>query len=447
MNSDSIISNEDLIHFEADFDEDRANRAAMHAVTNNGLLKSAKGRGALQRDLHEFSIQLQQGDITNQKQSGRCWMFAALNCMRYHIIKERNLKSFELSQSYLFFYDKLEKANFFLETILETMQEPLDGRIVSFLLHSPTGDGGQWDMLCALVDKYGVVPKSAYPETVSSSASREMNTFLNERLREDACILRQKYAEGLGTNELLAEKKRMMEDIYRFLCICLGKPPKTFDFEYRDKSNSFFCERGLTPRSFYEKFVGLDLSDYVSIINAPTKDKPFGHSFTVRFLGNIKEGRAVLYVNLPIDELKRVAVAQMKDGEPVWFGCDVGQRADKENGILDKGNYDFDALFAMNFSMTKAQRLDYCESMMTHAMTFQGVDFDENGAPSRWRVENSWGKDSGHDGYLVMTDEWFDEYVYQVVVHKKYLTAEQIAAYDSEPIVLEPWDPMGSLAL
>ena len=447
MNSESTITAADIQGFDAGFDAERANRIAMNAVTKNGVYKSASGSDAVQKDTHEFSISLEQGDITNQKQSGRCWMFAALNVMRSHMIRTRGLKNFELSQSYLFFYDKLEKSNYFLENILETLDKPVTDRVVSFLLHDLVSDGGQWDMLYSLVEKYGVVPKTAYPETVSSSASREMNTCLQEKLRGDACILRQKHAQNADMDALRAEKKRMMEDIYRILCICLGKPPRTFDFEYRDKDDHFFRECGLTPKSFYDKYIGLNLSDYVSIIHAPTQDKPFHRSYTVRFLGNVKEGRPVRYVNLPIETLKRAAIAQMRDGEPVWFGCDVGKRSDRDTGILDTALYDFESLFDSAFPMTKAQRLDYGESMMTHAMTFQGVNLDEEGKPSRWRVENSWGKDPGHDGYYVMSDAWFDEFVYQVVVDKKYLTADELAAYGSTPIELEPWDPMGSLAL
>ena len=204
---------------------------------------------------------------------------------------------------------------------------------------------------------------------------------------------------------------------------------------------------GLTPKSFFEKYVGVDLSDYVSLINAPTEDKPYGRSYTVQYLGNVKEGSAVRYLNLPIEELKKAAIAQMKDGQPVWFGCDVGKHSERDSGIMDLDIRGLEDLLDTRFTMTKAERLDYGQSLMTHAMVFQGVNLDENGKPNRWRVENSWGKEPGKDGYYLMTDRWFDEYMYQVVVNKKYLTAEQIAAYEAEPIALEPWDPMGSLAV
>lgn len=374
-------------------------------------------------------------------------MFAALNTMRFEVIRKYKLsRDFELPQAYLFFYDKLEKSNYFLENVLETLDEPANGRLVSFLLQAPVGDGGQWDMLCNLVRKYGVVPKTAYPESVASSGSREMDAYLTEKLREDACILRKHYAAGADLADLRGEKEGMLEEIYRLLCICLGKPPKSFDFEYRDTDNVFHRDAGLTPQSFYAKYVGLVLDDYVSLINAPTADKPFGCSYTVRFLGNVKEGKPVRYLNLEIGELKKAAIAQLKDGEPVWFGCDVGKRSERSDGILDLDVYGLEDLLDTQFTMTKAERLDYGQSLMTHAMVFQGVNLDDNGQPDRWRVENSWGKDSGKGGYYVMTDRWFDEYMYQVVVNKKYLTDEQLSAYNADPIELEPWDPMGSLA-
>lgn len=418
-----------------------------NAVSRTALPDAAFVPAAAAKLRMDFSVLVKTNNITNQKQSGRCWMFAALNTLRYQVMKKYDLKTFELSQAYLFFWDKLEKSNYFLESILDTLDEPANGRLVSYLLTAPVNDGGQWDMLCNLIEKYGVVPKTAYPESKASSGSREMDMTLTEKLREDACILRKLHKEGKDLDELRARKTRMLGEIYRLLCICLGEPPKTFTFEYRDKDNNFHREEGLTPKSFFEKYVGVDLSDYVSLINAPTEDKPYGRSYTVQYLGNVKEGSAVRYLNLPIEELKKAAIAQMKDGQPVWFGCDVGKHSERDSGIMDLDIRGLEDLLDTRFTMTKAERLDYGQSLMTHAMVFQGVNLDENGKPNRWRVENSWGKEPGKDGYYLMTDRWFDEYMYQVVVNKKYLTAEQIAAYEAEPIALEPWDPMGSLAV
>lgn len=443
---DSSISQNLLDQLEKRFDENPGNRMAMNAAVSCGICASSRNYVTEREIPHEFSISLEQGAVTNQKRSGRCWMFAALNCMRFQVIKKQNLEDFELSQSYPLFYDKLEKANYFLESILDTLDEPTDGRLIAHLLAAPLNDGGQWDMLCSIVEKYGLVPKTAMPESVSSSATQEMVSYMTEKLREYACVLRKGHKAGKSMEQLKKEKEAMMETVYRMLCISLGKPPRTFTFEYRDKDGNFHREENLTPKAFYEKYVGLRLDDYVSVINAPTEDKPFYRSYTVQYLGNVKEGRPVKYVNLPIEEMKQAAIAQLKDGEPVWFGCDVGKRSFRDGGLMDTGIYDVETLFDTDFPMTKAERLEYGQSLMTHAMVFQGVNLDENGKPDRWRVENSWGEEAGKKGYFVMSDRWFDEYNYQVVVNKKYLSSKALEAYEKEPVRLNPWDPMGSLA-
>lgn len=443
---DSSISQNLLDQLEKRFDENPGNRMAMNAAVSCGICASSRNYVTEREIPHEFSVSLEQGAVTNQKRSGRCWMFAALNCMRFQVIKKQNLEDFELSQSYPLFYDKLEKANYFLESILDTLDEPTDGRLIAHLLAAPLNDGGQWDMLCSIVEKYGLVPKTAMPESVSSSATQEMVSYMTEKLREYACVLRKGHKAGKSMEQLKKEKEAMMETVYRMLCISLGKPPRTFTFEYRDKDGNFHREANLTPKAFYEKYVGLRLDDYVSVINAPTEDKPFYRSYTVQYLGNVKEGRPVKYVNLPIEEMKQAAIAQLKDGEPVWFGCDVGKRSFRDGGLMDTGIYDVETLFDTDFPMTKAERLEYGQSLMTHAMVFQGVNLDENGKPDRWRVENSWGEEAGKKGYFVMSDRWFDEYNYQVVVNKKYLSSKALEAYEKEPVRLNPWDPMGSLA-
>ena len=446
MTMEKNLTLEQLDAFEKAFDADRANQVAMRAVTTNGLVKAATNQEVYRRDRHQFSISLEQGSVTNQKQSGRCWMFAALNTMRFAIMKKLNLNTFELSQNYTLFYDKLEKANYFLESILGTLEEPVNGRVIAHLLSMPLNDGGQWDMFCNLIEKYGVVPKDAMPETACSSSTREMVGYMTRKLREFACTLRTGYQQGQTMEELRQQKDAMLETVYNMLCVCLGKPPRTFTLEVRDKDKRFIRHEGLTGKEFFEKYVGWSLSDYVSLINAPTADKPYHKTYTVKLLGNVVEGRPVKYLNLPVENLKAAAIAQMKDGQPVWFGCDVGQCSLREGGVMDLEAVKAGDLFGTEFPMTKAQRLDYGESLMTHAMVFQGVELDENGRPLRWRVENSWGKDAGVDGYYVMSDDWFTEYTYQVVVNKKYLTAQQVEELAQEPIQLEPWDPMGSLA-
>lgn len=444
MNSEITLALQES--FKESFLADRANRIAMDAVTSMGVNAAARNPEAFRTDLHQFSLKLDQGEITNQQRSGRCWMFASLNTMRFRIMKKLNLDTFELSENYTLFYDKLEKANYFLESILETMDEPTSSRLMAWLLSGPLSDGGQWDMICGLIDKYGVVPKAAYPETYNSASTGEMTSVMTEKLREFACILRKEKAAGADAATLGTMKEKMMQTIYNILCTCLGVPPTSVDLEVRDKDGNFISDYGLTPQEFFKKYVDMDLKDFVSVINAPTADKPYYHSYTIQYLGSVKEGRPIKHVNLPIEELKKAAIAQMQDGYPVWFGCDVGKNSVREQGLMSMSVYNKEDLLDTTFTMTKAERLDYGQSLMTHAMVFQGVNLDENGKPNRWRVENSWGKDAGKDGYYVMTDDWFDEYMYQIVVDIKYLSEEAKKAYAEDPIVLAPWDPMGSLA-
>lgn len=440
------ITSELLSRYRTSFHSDHANRVACDAVMAGGLLASCTNPDAVRRMNHEFSLTLKQGEITNQKQSGRCWLFAATNVMRFRIMKRFRLKNFELSQNYLLFWDKLEKSNWFFENILDTLDEPAGSRILCFLLDAPIADGGQWDMMANLVSKYGVVPKYSMPESSVSGNTREMNRILTELLRNDACLLRKAAKEGKDPQALEEMKGRMLDEVYRMLCICLGEPPKTVDMEARDEEGNFIQDLNLTPLDFFKKYVDMDLNDYVSLINAPTEDKPFYHRYTVKMLGNVKEGNPVCYINLPVDDLKKAAIAQLKDGEPVWFGCDMGPCISRDLGIMDLNIYDFKDFLQVDFSMNKAERLDYGQSLMTHAMVFQGVNLSKDGSPTRWRVENSWGDDKGKKGYFVMSDEWFTEYMYQVVVNKKYLTKEQADILNTEAIELQPWDPMGSLA-
>ena len=430
----------------ADYEANAKYGAIENAVTHNGLLKSIETRQSEVENDFVFSIDLTKDEVSNQKASGRCWMFAALNTFRHKLISDFKLESFELSQAHTFFWDKYEKSNWFLEQVIATADQELGSRKVKFLLDVPQQDGGQWDMVVALFEKYGVVPKVAYPESISSSNSRELNQYLNKLLRQDAQILREAIAAGADEKAVQAKKEELLQEVFNFLAINLGLPPRTFDFAYRDKDNSYHSDKNITPQEFFKKYVGLDLSEYVSVINAPTADKPYGKSYTVEMLGNVVGSRDVRYINLDMERFKELAIAQMQAGETVWFGSDVGQISDRQKGIMATNVYDFDTAMDINFTQDKAGRLDYSESLMTHAMVLTGVDLDENGKSLKWKVENSWGDKVGNKGYFVASDAWMDEFTYQIVVRKEFLTAEERAAYEAEPIILAPWDPMGALA-
>ena len=421
--------------------------AAMeNAISHNGLLASLEKRSAAVENTPIFSLDLTKDKVSDQKASGRCWMFAALNTFRHKVIAGFQLEDFELSQAHTFFWDKYEKSNWFLEQVIATADQELTSRKVKFLLDTPQQDGGQWDMVVALFEKYGVVPKSVYPESISSSNSRELNQILNKLLRQDAQILRELVSEGANSAELQAKKEELLQEVFNFLAMNLGLPPRQFDFSYRDKDNHFHSESGLTPLTFYQKYVDLKLEDYVSIINAPTADKPYGRSYTVEMLGNVVGSKPVRYLNVEMDRLKELAIAQMQAGETVWFGSDVAQSSNRKAGVMAEGMHDFTASMDIRLTQDKAGRLDYSESLMTHAMVLTGVDLDENGRAKKWKVENSWGEKVGNKGYFVASDAWMGEYTYQIVVRKEFLTAAELAAYEAEPLVLAPWDPMGALA-
>ena len=420
--------------------------ALENAISHNGLLVSLEKRSSATNNTPVFSIDLTKDKVSNQKASGRCWMFAALNTFRHKMISDFQLEDFELSQAHTFFWDKYEKSNWFLEQILATADLELTSRKVKFLLDTPQQDGGQWDMVVSLFEKYGVVPKAIYPESVSSSNSRELNQILNKLLRQDAQILRELVKAGADPSTLQVKKEELLQEIFNFLAMNLGLPPRRFDFAYRDKENHFHSENNLTPQEFYRKYVDLHLDDYVSIINAPTADKPYGQSYTVEMLGNVVGSKPVRYLNVEMDRLKELAIAQMQAGETVWFGSDVGQSSNRKAGIMDEGIYDFTSSMDLHLIQDKAGRLDYSESLMTHAMVLTGVDLDEDGRSKKWKVENSWGDKVGNKGYFVASDAWMDQYTYQIVVRKEFLSAEELVAYEAEPIVLAPWDPMGALA-
>lgn len=394
----------------------------------------------------KFSIEIPTMEVTNQKHSGRCWLFAATNVLRERIAKARNIEKFELSQSYLAFFDKFERCNYFLESMIETADLPTDDRTVMFILNTGVHDGGQWDMFVNIVRKYGIVPKDVYDETYQSSNTRQLNYVMNRALKIGAARLRELIHAGASHDEVEAEKNSILGRIYGFLCSCYGEPPKTFSFEWIDKEKKdYHVETDLTPLSFAERYgVFTLLDDTVSIIHAPTEDKPYDKTFTIRYLGNVVGGKDVCHLNLSLDDFKSAIIAQLKDGKVVWFGSDVGHYGDRELGIWDDRSFNFDLLSGLDMSISKTDALNYGLSAMNHAMVITGVQI-EDGQPTRWRIENSWGDEKGDKGYYVCSDSWFDQYVYQAAVEKAYLGSKaQLATLP--PIMLEPWDPMGTLA-
>ncbi|MFD1472528.1 C1 family peptidase [Companilactobacillus mishanensis] len=443
------ITSKELSDFQNAFEKTPGSAAIKNAVTNNGIYKSSETLDSKIAMDPTFSVELETGSVSDQKQSGLCWVFAALNTMRHPLQDKFKIKGFELSEAYMLFWDKLEKSNFFYENVINTAALPVGDRKVDFLMTTPQQDGGQWDMIMALVQKYGVVPKSVMPDTASRTNSSELNTVLNTKLRKNAITLRKLVSDGESDEDIQRQKDEMLSEIYKILVYTVGEPPTKFSWAYRDDDKKYHKESGITPQEFFKKYVGWDLDNYISTINAPTDDKPYNHVYTVELLGNVVGGRQVRHLNLDINDFKSLAVKQLQSGEAVWFGSDVGQSSDRKLGIMDTNIYDLEGLFNTDLAMTKAQRLDYIESMMTHAMVITGVDLDDNGKPTKWKVENSWGEKVGKKGYFVMSDSWFDEYVYQLVINKKNLSDSLKSTFETEskdPKVLAPWDPMGALA-
>jgi len=445
MNSKILLKT--ITEFRKSTDANPQVRLARNAAVRGDVMDLALDWEAFRRIDHTFSdIVTGQMKVTNQKSSGRCWGFAGLNLFRIYLGRKYNLKKFEFSQNYFIFCDKLEKSNYFLENIIKTVDEPLDGRLVMHLLTDPIQDGGQWHMFVNLIEKYGVLPQTEMPESFQSSQSMRMNRMITRKLRGFAKDLRAAYEKGADTKKLRVMKEDMLRTIYQMLTICLGSPPEKFEWQIRDKDKKFHRFEKLNPKQFYKEHVGLDLNDYVCLINCPMSDKSYNEIYTVDYLGNVVEGSIIRYLNLPSKRLKEVAAASIKDDHPVWFGCDVGKHFHRNLGVMDMDIFDFELFYSTDFPMTKTDRLEFGDSQMTHAMLFTGVDLDGRGHPRKWQVENSWGEKRSDKGYDIMTDSWFDEYNYEVVVYKNYITKDEFSVYQKDPVVLPPWDPMGALA-
>jgi len=438
------LSAEELELLRKDFSANPAYRLAQNAVTQVAVDDVAINREIVNNTDHFMSTLLDDWKVTNQERSGRCWLFAGLNLLRVGAMKKMGLKEFEFSQNYAMFWDKIERANYYLEAIIETAGSGLDDRLVGHLLDSPAEDGGQWNMFVAIVAKHGLVPKAFMPETHSSRDTGPMNSTLRSLLRQGAKSVRAAFAAG-GIEAARAVKAEVLRVVYRVLCIHLGTPPERFDWQWTDKDREFHRDGVLTPREFAERYVDLPLDEFVCLVHDPRPSSPEGRTFTVQYLGNVLGAPPVIYLNVAMPMMKDIAAKALQGCEPVWFGCDVGQMMSTEYGIWDARLYDYAGVYDTAFTLDKAGRLLYHETQMTHAMLFTGVDVLD-GAARKWRVENSWGADKGKDGFYTMNDSWFDEYVFEIAARRSALSADLQAALDTAPIVLPAWDPMGALA-
>ncbi|MGW4601052.1 aminopeptidase C [Streptomyces sp. NPDC004457] len=437
------LTPDELELFEKEFAARPVNRLMQNAVTQTPVDDVALDRRILTGIDHSVSHHLDDWKVTDQKQSGRCWMFAGLNLLRVGAARKLGVKDFEFSQNYLLWWDKFERANHFLEAVVETSDRDVDDRTVAHLLADPIGDGGQWNMFVALVAKHGLVPKSAMPETDSSSSTRAMNRALQTLLRQGARDLRALAAEGVEAQR--GHKREVLAAVHRVLSIHLGTPPQRFLWQWEDRNKEFHRDGWLTPAEFAAAYVDLPLDEYVCLVHDPRESSPVGRTFTVEYLGNVVDAPPVVYLNAPVELLKRLAMEAVVGGEPVWFGCDVAKMMRADAGVWDAALFDYAAVYDAPFTLDKAGRLLHHDTQMTHAMLFTGVDVVD-GSPRRWRVENSWGEAKADKGFWTMNDSWFGEHVFEIAVRRSALPPELAAALDQPPIVLPAWDPMGALA-
>lgn len=436
QHNDGGISAEMLERISQSYTGSAEQRAVKNALASNSIATLAINADNLAMCDTHFSHRVKTKGITDQKSSGRCWLFTGLNVLRAKMIEKYDLPAMEFSQNYNSFYDLLEKSNLFLQAIIDTRELPLDDRKVDWLLKNPIGDGGQFTGVSNLIMKYGVVPKEAMPETYQSNSTSQMGMILKLKLREWALELR-----GLKETKAMKRKEEMLSEVYRILVECLGVPPTEFEWARYDKQGNLVSKKTYTPKSFYEEYIGEDLEhNYIMVMNDPSRE--YGKVYEIEYDRHVYDGENWLYVNLPIERVKELAIASIKDNTAMYFSCDVGKFLDRKKGTLDVANFDYASLFGTEFGMDKRERIQTYASGSSHAMTLIAVDLDEAGEPRKWMVENSWGAASGWQGNLIMTDEWFEEYMFRVVVEKKYVPEDILKMLEQEPILLPSWDPM-----
>ena len=418
---------------------DRALRNALASNAIDALAKNQKNAGAL--DTY-FSVETKKQSITNQKSSGRCWMFSGLNVLRANFAKRTDSLKVTFSQDYLFFYDQLEKANLMLQGVIDTGKKPIDDLRVQFFFHHPLNDGGTFCGVADLTEKYGLVPTEVQPETFSAESTSRMSRIIASKLREFGLELRKMVAEGKKAKDIQQRKTEMLSEVYHMLVITLGEPVKEFTYAFRDKNGKALTPaKKYTPQSFYQEVVGDKLNGtFIMVMNDPRRD--YYKTYEVEYDRHTYDGHNWKYLNLPMEEIEQLAIASLKDGRKLYSSYDVGKQLDRKRGFADTENFDYASLFGTTFNMNKAERIATFDSGSTHAMTLTAVDLDAQGQPLKWKVENSWGADSGHQGCIIMSARWFREYMFRLVVDKQYVSEKLLKDYEQKPIMVMPEDPL-----
>lgn len=436
----SALSSKEIQQFHDDFVSRETSPVIARAVMKNGIKASSEDPNISKRDHRVFSIEVKTGKVTNQRQSGRCWSFAALNTLRHHFALKYKLNDFELSQNYLFFWDRIERANMYFQNVIATADKPFHDRTVDFYVATALDDGGQWSNAASIIEKYGVVPEYVMPDTFNTKNTSDVSEVLHDMMKKDALELRRAVNEKHASDDELAKMQhQMMSDVYRVAVMAFDEPPMKFDLEYRDDDKKYHRDADLTPLDFYHKYFDINLHDYVLITNAP--DHEMNKLYSMPVEDNVVDGIPLQFLNVPFHYLQDLAIKQLKDNETVWVGNDVLQQMDRKRGIMDAQLFKEGELLGVDFKMNKADRLESRQGMVSHAMTLTGVNLVD-GEPNRWKIENSWGDKNGDKGYFVMTEDWFKDYTYEAVINKKYLDDSLKKIWNSQPEELPAWDSL-----
>lgn len=439
MSKVTVVTDDMIKQFHDNYVSRGTTKVIERAIRKNGIKTTSEDPEISQRLHRVFSHEVKTGKVSNQKHSGRCWSFATLNTLRHKFALKYHVKDFELSQNYLFFWDRIERANKFFDNILATADRDLHDRLVDYYIDSAESDGGQWANAASIIEKYGVMPHYVMPDTHNTEDTTDIAEVLTYMMKKDALALRKLVHEEADDEEITETRQRMMNDVYRACAYAFGEPPARFDLEYRDDDHQYHRDAGLTPLDFYHKYFATDLHDYVVVTNAP--DHEYGKLYSLPSQDNVNGGIPIEFANVPFEKLQDVVLKQLDGNETIWVGNDILQQMDRKRGLMDAKLYRREELLGIDFTMSKKERLETHQAAVTHAMTLTGYNM-VNEQPDRWKIENSWGDKNGDQGYFVMSQDWFEQYTYEAVINKQYLTDEIRTIAQQTPTKLAPWDSL-----